>query len=560
MTSTPVRAGLALSLTLVAPGVGAQSPLFEDATRELGIDFSHRHFGTGRKYMPENMGAGLAVFDVDGDGQLDVYLVQASGALPGSTGDTEATNRLFRQGADGRFQDVTEGSGVGHGGYGMGASFGDIDGDGDLDLFVTNYGPDALFRNDGECRFTEVAAGSELARDVWSSSAGMLDADNDGDLDLFVARYLDWHPANHKFCGNAQTGLRSYCHPDVYEGAPDGLFLNDGTGRFARTVDRAGIRTSANDKGLGLVLSDLNADGIQDIYVANDSTRNYLYLGSGKGTFREDALAAGVAVNARGAREASMGVELGDLNGDGLPDLFLTHLDEETNTLYMSSGVGLWVDRTEATGLAEPSRPWVGFGTVLGDFDHDGDEDLFVANGHIIDNIDRFDGTRRHRQPPQLFLNDGSGRFVERRDLLGVEGDLAGRAALGADIDDDGDLDLLITQNDGPTLVLRNLSSTATAGLRVSLAGSNSNPQGYGARIELAADGLTQRRWLKSASSYLSQGPPEVHFALRAETAVLTVYWPSGAISKRPDIRAGHHYTVAEDGASPPSRPFAKSQ
>ncbi|MDX1384428.1 MAG: VCBS repeat-containing protein, partial [Thermoanaerobaculia bacterium] len=434
MRATARSLSLVATVTATAGTIHGQ-PFFEEVTAAVGIEFVHRHFATGRKYMPENMGAGVAILDVDGDGRLDIYLVQGTGSLPGADPDPTATNRLYRQTETGVFEDVTAAAGAGDPGYGMGVAFGDVDGDGDLDLFVSNYGPDAFYRNRGDGSFEEATAEAGLGDPDWAASTGFFDADGDGDLDLWVTRYLDWSPAGNKFCGNAQANLRSYCHPDVYDGARDLLYRNDGAGAFTEIGRAAGLADSRNDKGLGVTFADLDGDGHMDVYVANDSTRNYLYLGDGTGRFREEGLLAGVGLNARGDREASMGVEVGDLNADGRPDLFVTHLDEETNTYYASSGPGLWLDRTAAAGLAEPSRPWVGFGTVVADFDLDGDEDLFVANGHIIDNIDRFDAARRHRQPAQLFLGDGTGTFTVAAGALGLDRDLVGRGAAGGDLD-----------------------------------------------------------------------------------------------------------------------------
>jgi hypothetical protein len=549
----PIRLGiaLALSVALAPASVLRSQPAFREVAAELGLVFEHRHFGTGEKYMPENMGPGVAVFDFDGDSRLDVYVVQGAPIADGATADSEASNRLFRQQPDGSFVDVTASSGAGDRGYGMGVTFGDIDGDHDLDLFVTNFGPDALYENLGDGSFRDITVQAGVGGDGWSASAGFFDADGDGDLDLWVTRYVDFSLRNHKFCGNAQIGLRSYCHPDVYDGVPDLLYRNDGHGRFAEIGRDVGLVASTKDKGLGLAIADFDGDGRQDVYVANDSTMNYLYLGREHGHFAESALAAGVGYNASGRSEASMGVEMGDVDNDGALDLFVTHLDEETNTLYRGLGGGLWVDATEAAGLAAPSRPWVGFGTVLLDFDHDGDEDLFVANGHIIDNIERFDATRRHRQPLQLFENLG-GRFVERSELLGYDQPAVARGAVGADLDDDGDRDLVITQNGGRLIVLRNDSPARGTSVVVRLVGSGLNTHAYGASVELiGANGVTQRQWLSGARSYLSQGPPQVHFGVgrsRARNQVI-VHWPNGEVGTYDPVPPGAAYRLRQSSA-----------
>ena len=330
------------------------------------------------------------------------------------------------------------------------------------------------------------------------------------------------------------------------------LYRNDGQGRFSDVSIEAGLRHKVqierNAKGLGLALLDFDHDGRQDIFVANDSTRNFLYLGRAGGHFEERALISGVAFNAAGKAEAGMGVAAGDFDGDQELDLFLTHLDQETNTLYRGTGAGLFVDATEAAGLGRPSLPWVGFGTVLLDFDHDGDLDLFVTNGHIIDNIEQFDASRSHRQPAQLFENQG-GKFREVSGLLNLGEPLVGRGAAAGDLDRDGDLDLVITQNNGPALVLFNQLDAERGAIAVRLEGRDSNPQGFGARLELEADsGPKQLRWLLSASSYLSQGPPEAHFGIgdAKKAKLLTVHWPSGQVDRHHDLEAGYLYTLTE--------------
>jgi hypothetical protein len=380
---------------------------FVESAAELGIDFTHRHFGTGEKYMPENMGPGVAVLDYDGDGLLDVYFAQGI-PLAGDERDPTAINRLFRQTPDGTFVDVTARAGVGDPGYGMGSSFGDYDRDGDLDLYVTNFGPNVLYRNRGDGTFEDVTATAGPDCPLWSVSSGFFDPDGDGDLDLYVTNYLDFAFDNHKWCGISQTGVRAYCHPDVYNAVPDCFYRNEGDGRFTEVSRDVGIVPTADGVGLGVAFADLDGDGHQDIYVANDAQMNYLYLGDGKGGFTESALLSGVGFNDTGAAESSMGVEIGDLDGDGLQDIFLTHLDEQTNTLYRNLGGGLFIDITQITGLASKSMAWVGFGTVFFDYDNDGDLDIVVANGHIIDNIELFDPVGPRRR-------SGSGDRPERR-------------------------------------------------------------------------------------------------------------------------------------------------
>ncbi|MGB6001281.1 MAG: CRTAC1 family protein, partial [Thermoanaerobaculia bacterium] len=489
------------------------------------------------------------------DGLLDVYFAQGA-PLTGDKRNATAVNRLFRQTPDGTFVDVTARAGVGDPGYGMGASFGDYDRDGDLDIYVTNFGANVLLRNRGDGTFEDVTATAGVDCPLWSVSSGFFDPDGDGDLDLYVANYLDFAFDNHKWCGISQTGVRAYCHPDVYNAVPDCFYRNEGDGRFSEVSREVGILPTADGVGLGVAFADLDGDGHQDIYVANDAQMNYLYLGDGEGRFTESALLAGVGFNDTGAAESSMGVEIGDLDGDGLPDIFLTHLDQQTNTFYRNLGGGLFTDSTQDAGLASSSLAWVGFGTVFFDYDNDGDLDIVVANGHIIDNIELFDAARSHRQPGQLFENLGGARFADISGALGLTDKLVGRGAAAADLDRDGDPDLVIAQNDGPTLVLLNQLQSEARSVAFRLRGTQSNPQGFGARLELRAGAHAQVRVARSSSGYLSQGPPEIHFGLGAAQQVdeLRVDWPAGRSHRYLSLRSGFVYTFYEKRAAPTDR------
>ena len=602
----------ALASAAGAADEGGGRPVFVDRADALGVDFRHHHFGTGQKYMPENMGPGVAVLDYDGDGRLDLYFPQgrpwpeidpsgvdedrersgpeageaqirvggseadAAGdseggpvaggavdaspggvALTGGGGDLAAArelrtrstssaekgsaigrNRLYRQAGDGRFVDVTESAGVGDDGHGMGAATGDYDDDGDPDLYLTNYGPNVLYRNNGDGTFTDVTESAGVGSPLWSMSSAFFDYESDGDLDLFVVNYVDFGPDNHKWCGSAQRDLRSYCHPDVYDGLRDQLYRNNGDGTFTEISEASGVHPTSSAKGLGLMVADFDDNRVLDLFVANDSTANQLYLARpGGNRFGESGLLAGVAVNASGVAEASMGVEYGDVDGDGEGDLFITHLDEETNTLYRGLGGGQFLDVTDRSGLAGPSLPWVGFGTAFVDHDLDGDLDLFVANGHIIDNIELFDAARSHRQPAQLFENDGRGHFSEVTNPFGALAPLVARGVAAADLDRDGDVDLVVSENGGPVHLLmraRPVGSEAASGLRVILRARRGDPFGAGARLELTTGEDAQVRWIKPASSYLSQSPREAWFAIddTARPASLEIRWPDGRSSR----------------------------
>ncbi len=566
---------------LADPAAAQREPVdvsarWSERTAELGIAFRHRHFGSGEKYMPENMAPGVAVFDANGDGRLDLFFPQgapletnsATGPVPVSADSGLAiTDHYYEQHENGSFVNKTGIAGLARSAYGMGAYTGDINGDGWLDLYVTRFGPNDLYVNRGDGTFEHQSGERSAANEAWSTGAGFFDPDADGDLDLLVVNYVDFAFDRHRFCGDARRQLRSYCHPDVYSGLADTFYLNDGRGHFTHSPG-VGLASPSKEKGLGVIFSDFDGDGRPDAYIANDSTMNRLYVSrmapDGSLRFEEGALLAGVAVNGSGKAEASMGLAAGDVDGDGHLDLFATHLDQETNTLYRNLGNGSWTDVTERSGLASPSLPWVGFGTVLFDQDNDGDLDLFVTNGHIIDNISELDDSRQHAQPTQLFDNQGNGKFHDISASLGLSRPLVGRGAVGADLDRDGDLDLVITQNDGPAIVLSNDLSGSSQSLEVRLIGRESNRFGLGARLELVGqDGKKQVRDLQSSSSYLSQGPPEVHFGLGSagRIAQLTVEWPSGQIDRYQNLEAGYLYTLVEgetaSGAAEASSPPA---
>ena len=503
--------------------------------------------------MPENMGPGLAVLDVNGDDRLDIFFVQGAPVAaaepptkPPNKPPISTGHRLFLQRADGSFRDASRTAGVDRQGVGMGTCFGDVDRDGDLDLYVTQFGPDLLFRNRGDGTFEEVAQTAGFKKNSWSTGCAFFDPDLDGDLDLFVAAYVDFRLDNHRFCGNAAKKLRSYCHPDVYRASPDAFFINDGQGRFREVSLDAGIRPSPEAKGLGVLAGDFNGDAKPDLFVANDSTMNQLYLGDGQGRFEESALLSGVGFNRSGSAEAGMGVEFGDLDGDGRPELFLTHLDQETNTLYRPLGDGLYADATDASGLGAPSLPWVGFGTSLLDFDLDGDLDIAVVNGHILDNIHLFSPDRSYRQPAQLLENLG-GRFREIPQALEGTQALVGRGLVSADLDADGDPDLVLTQNDGPAMVLENRAAPGQW-IKIRLQGTASNSQAFGARVEILMGKKTLVRFLNGASGYLSQGPPEILVGLGdlPKAKSLTVHWPSGAISRHGPVDSGSTVVLVE--------------
>jgi len=548
-----------LAFHLLLPLLSA-GPVFVDVAREAGLDFVHYNGATDEKYMVETMGSGGGFVDYDGDGDPDVYLVNG-GPLPGSKPAARPpASALYRNNGDGTFTDVTEASGIGPSGYGMGMAAADVDNDGDLDLYLTNFGPNLLYRNNGDGTFTDVTSAAKVAAGLWSSSAAFGDFDRDGWVDLFVCRYVDFSLTNHKFCGNLAKNLKAYCHPDVYNPVPNLLFRNNGDLTFTEVTRAAGVLDEDEGKSLGVVWGDYDNDGDPDIYVANDSMRNFLYRNDTEGQagrFTDVTLLAGVGYSEDGKAQAGMGTDFADYDGDGLLDIIVTNLDFEYNALYRGGRGGIFSDESYNAGVAEPSLNYVGFGTFFFDYDLDGALDLFVANGHIIDNIHLFNSVSTYRERNFLFRNVGGGRFeeVSRAAGPGFAGENVARGAAPGDFDGDGDEDILVTACGEPVKLLRNDGGNQNGWIALRLVGRRSNRDGIGARLTLSAGGRKRFQEIKAGSSYLSQGSPEVILGLgsASEAEALEIRWPSGEVEKLGPVRRGDRLTVVE-GLGPAAR------
>jgi hypothetical protein len=516
-----------------ASAAPATAGWFVEASRERGLDFVHDAGRTPEKQLPETMGSGAAMADFDGDGDLDLYLVQ-SGPLtvPGRPAvAVRPSNRLFLNDGAAHFTDATADSGDGaQRSYGMGAVAGDVDGDGDLDLYLTNLGPDVLLVNDGHARFTDGTAAAGLGDDRWTTAATFFDADGDGDLDLYVTGYVQVDLEHPLWCGDRKPGWRSYCHPDAYAGLPARFWRNRGDGRFEEATAAAGLVTEPEHpgKGLGAIAFDADGDGDLDLYQANDSVENRFWLNGGDGTFSDWTLASGTGVDGQGRTEAGMGLATGDVDGDLDLDVIKTNFDDESDTLYRNDGGALFTDVTVAAGLEAPTRLPVGFGVVLDDLDNDGDLDLVVANGHIIDNIELYHDAKTWKQLCQTYANDGAGRFTEvtaQTGALGAE-PLVGRGLYAGDLDADGDVDLLLTQNGGPARLYLNQGAPPgqSPGGWVELAGLAPGTQ----VVATLASGRRLARDAGAQTSYLGCGSGRLHLGLGTDSLVGLRLLPPG--------------------------------
>ncbi|MGH9160318.1 MAG: CRTAC1 family protein [Vicinamibacteraceae bacterium] len=517
-----------------------------DVAREAGITFVHESGATDDKLMVETFGSGVAWIDYDNDGFLDLYFV--NGAAVGR-GTASPGNVLYRHDGRGRFTDVTPRAAVaGRGGYGTGVAVGDYDNDGWLDLYVANLGPNILYHNNRDGTFTDVTAKAGVAGGAeWSSSAGFFDYDRDGDLDLYVVNYVDFDAADNPYCGFKKPGYRMYCSPTVFDGVSDRLFRNDGDGTFTDVSTQAGI-ANPGGKGLGVTFCDVNGDGYVDVYVANDLVRNFLYRNNRDGTFTDEAYGAGVGYDLNGKPQAGMGTDCGDVNGDGLQDLFVTNFSAELDTLYINHGDLLFEDSSEALGLGSSYWP-LGFGTRLFDVDNDGDLDIYVANGHVIDNIHLYQPRLTHAQRDLLHRNDG-GRFTDISAQAGPGLDIArvSRGLAVGDYNNDGALDVAISNLGGRPVLLRNASSAGRHWLLVEARGRRSNRFGLGASVRVETAQGVQVRAINNTASYLSSNDIRLHFGLGDERRIkkIEVRWPSGAVQVLEGIEADQILRVEE--------------
>jgi hypothetical protein len=527
----------------------AASPVaFENVTTAAGVNFTHINGASPDKYLVETMGSGVVLFDYDGDGLVDLFFVNG-GSIARPADAAAARHRLFHNEGNGAFKDATAASGIGHRDYGMGACAGDVDNDGRIDLYITNYGPNALYRNAGGGAFTDVTRSAGVGLAGWSTSCAFLDVDRDGDLDLFITNYLDAPVAKNAFCGDAQRRIRVYCHPLNYPGLPNVLYRNDGRGVFVDASAEMGLSAFIGN-GLGVAVGDYDDDGRPDVFVANDAVPNFLFHNEGGTRFSEVALAAGVAVARDGKARAGMGTEFADYDGDGRLDLVVTNHEFETHSLFRNDGGGLFVDATIESGLSAPTLPFVGFGVAFLDFDNDGRLDLSIVNGHVIDNTAMFRAGSSHAQRKLLFRNTTGRRLVEvsRQAGPGFARDGVARTLVTGDLDNDGDLDLLLTTNGGPPELLRNDGGNRGNALLVKVVGTRSGRDGLGARVTITAAGRRQMREVKSGSSYLGQNDLRVHFGLADADHVsqLDVRWPTGAVETIRDVAANQIVTVTE--------------
>ncbi|HSE39820.1 MAG TPA: CRTAC1 family protein [Acidobacteriota bacterium] len=502
---------------------------FTEITQQSNLKFFHDAGVDGTYFMPESLGSGAAFFDYNNDGKLDIFLINAG---PHNKTKTDFTDRLFKQQVDGKFVDVTQSAGLTDSGYGLGVAAGDIDNDGNLDLYVTNYGNDVLFRNNGNGTFTNITNQARITNSGWSASVIFLDYDRDGYLDIYIAKYLDYNPAVR--CTD-KAGRPEYCGPQGFQGLADVLYHNNRDATFTDVSSASGISTSLL-KSLGVVSADFNNDNYPDIYVANDGEPNNLWINQKDGTFQDLGVQLGTALNALGQPEASMGVTAGDIDADLDLDFFMTHLRDEKNTLYRNLGKVGFQDDSWSTGLAGPSIPLTGFGTGMFDFDNDGDLDIAVVNGRIARGsllVKQKSGYwDDYAEPNLLFENDGTGKFTnisgKARTFCSTVENSRG-LALG-DVDNDGDVDLLVTNDGGPARLYRNEINARNHWLLIRAIDPALKRDAIGAKIIIQVQGKRAIRLVSPQYSYLCSNDPRVHFGLGSQDRYdrIEVEWPDG--------------------------------
>ena len=530
-------------------------PFFEDVTAKSGIRFKHEASSTSQKYLPESMGGGVAMFDYDNDGWLDLFFVNGArlqdpmppGTLPDKT-DPRFWNRLYRNNRDGTFTDVTEAAGLQGKLYGMGVATGDYDNDGNVDLLVTNLGGNILYHNNGNGTFTDVTAKAGVGGGGWCTGACFVDYDRDGRLDLIVTRYVEWSFSANVFCGEHKPGYRAYCHPDQFRVIPHLVFHNNGDGTFTDVSKQCGIADSPG-KGLGVTINDFDGDGWPDIFVANDSVPDQLFRNNHDGTFSEVALMSGLAYDENGHVFAGMGTDFGDYENSGWPGVFVNALANQKYKLFRNDK-GKFVDVTDSVGMGGLTISHSGWGAKWIDFDNDGHLDLFVAQGHVMDNIELTEPRLRYRESPLLLKNE-SGRFqdVSSRGGSVFSSPLAARGAAFGDLDNDGRIDIAINCNNGPALILRNQSDRGNHWLTLNLIGTASNRDAIGAKVRLLVeDGLEQTTFVSTAGSYISASDKRAHFGLGSQKKIqrVEVLWPSGTLQRLESVAADQILTIRE--------------
>jgi hypothetical protein len=549
-----VLLAIALPLTPTAQRAAAPAVTFTDVTAAAGVTFRHNSGAFGQKFLPETMGSGVVVLDADNDGRQDLFFV--NGKAWAGRPAARTLPALYRNLGGGRFADVTRASGLAVEIYGMGGAAADYDNDGFVDLYVTGVGGNRLFRNTGKGTFTDVTVRSGVGRAAFSASAAWVDYDRDGRLDLFVTNYVQWQQDKDLRC--ALDGKnKSYCTPEIYKGDSPWLFRNAGNGTFEDVTRKAGLHDPTS-KALGVSLIDYDADGWIDLFVANDTQPNRLYRNTGRGTFVDEAVAAGVAFNEAGAPRAGMGTDAADFEGSGRPGLLVGNFSNEMLSLYRNEGEGLFIDEAPSTSLGRDSLLTLTFGCFFFDADNDGALDIFAANGHVADDIAKVQAKIAYAQPAHLFRQVGKARFEDvARRIPALAQPVVARGAAHLDIDNDGDQDLVVTVNNGPARVLRNDSKGGRA-LRLSLTGVKANRSGIGAQVRVTVGGVTRVAMVKTGSSYLSQSELPLTFGLGQASSVeqVEIRWPGGQVEKLGPQTAGQTLQVTEGKGVTKKVPF----